>query len=123
MQSPVKKPTRQQEMSAGLPSPPSVRHGRLRPGMQTRMPNRPLEMQADEGEQRTFTCYTAPGVSFATEEEMKDGAPRMTQQKYGASTTWMGKLIYRLNAGRNGGCPVLAIGIGPGCISDWPPAS
>ena len=36
------------------------------------MPNRPLEMQADEGEQRTFTCYTAPGVSFATEEEMKD---------------------------------------------------
>lgn len=42
--------------------------------------------------------------------------------KYGASTTWMGKLIYRLDAGRNGGCPVLAIGIKPGCISDWPPA-
>lgn len=31
--------------------------------------------------------------------------------KYGASTTWMGKLKYRLDAGRNGGCPVLAIGI------------
>ncbi len=28
--------------------------------------------------------------------------------KYGASTTWMGKLLYRLNAGRNGSCPVLA---------------
>lgn len=41
--------------------------------------------------------------------------------KYGASTTWMGKLLYRLNAGRNGGCPVLAIGIRPGCIEDWPP--
>ncbi|SOE08506.1 restriction endonuclease BglII [Hoeflea halophila] len=40
--------------------------------------------------------------------------------KYGASTTWMGKLLYRLNAGRNGGCPVLAIGIRPGCVADWP---
>jgi hypothetical protein len=39
--------------------------------------------------------------------------------KYGASTTWMGKLIYRLNAGRNGGCPVLAIGIKPTAVSDW----
>lgn len=53
--------------------------------------------------------------------EMKDGVPRPTAQKYGASTTWMGKLIYRLNAGRNGGCPVLAIGIKPEAISDWPP--
>jgi hypothetical protein len=42
-----------------------------------------------------------------------------TMSKYGASTTWMGKLIYRLNAGRNGGCPVLAIGITPAAISDW----
>lgn len=33
------------------------------------------------------------------------------QQKYGASTTWMGKLLPRLNAGRNGGCPVLVFGI------------
>jgi Restriction endonuclease BglII len=39
--------------------------------------------------------------------------------KYGASTTWWGKLVYRLNAGRNGGCPVLALGITPACISDW----
>jgi CRISPR-associated protein Csd2 len=31
----------------------------------------------------------------------------------------MGKLLYRLNAGRNGGCPVLVIGITPKCISDW----
>ena len=37
--------------------------------------------------------------------------------KYGASTTWMGKLLYRLDAGRNGGCPVLAIGITPRCIN------
>ena len=40
--------------------------------------------------------------------------------KYGASTTWMGKLRYRLNAGRHGGCPVLAIGITPACVEDWP---
>jgi CRISPR-associated protein Csd2 len=39
--------------------------------------------------------------------------------KYGASTTWMGKLLYRLNAGRNGSCPVLAFGIKQQCISDW----
>lgn len=49
----------------------------------------------------------------------RSGEPRMTYEKYGASTTWMGKLLYRLNAGRNGGCPVLAIGITPRCISDW----
>ncbi|MEE4155421.1 MAG: BglII/BstYI family type II restriction endonuclease [Erythrobacter sp.] len=38
-------------------------------------------------------------------------------RKYGASTTWMGKLLYRLDAGRNGGCPVLAIGITPHCVT------
>ena len=38
-------------------------------------------------------------------------------KKYGASTTWMGKLLYRLDAGRNGGCPVLAIGITPNCVA------
>lgn len=38
--------------------------------------------------------------------------------KYGASTTWMGKLLYRLNAGRNGGCPILVFGITQKVISD-----
>ena len=51
--------------------------------------------------------------------EMKNGKPRLTAEKYGASTTWMGKLLYRLNAGRNGACPVLAVGITPRCIEDW----
>lgn len=32
------------------------------------------------------------------------------KDKYGASTTWMGKLDYRVNAGRAGGCPILALG-------------
>lgn len=31
--------------------------------------------------------------------------------KYGASTTWIGKLDYRLKSRRNGGCPILAVGI------------
>jgi hypothetical protein len=54
----------------------------------------------------------------------KDGndTGKPLHQKYGASTTWMGKLLYRLNAGRNGSCPVLAFGIKPSCIVDWKPA-
>ena len=36
--------------------------------------------------------------------------------KYGASTTWMGKLIPRLKSRRNGGCPILAVGIRKPCI-------
>lgn len=50
----------------------------------------------------------------------KDGTDGMepVHKKYGASTTWMGKLLYRLDAGRNGGCPVLAIGITPACVAD-----
>lgn len=38
--------------------------------------------------------------------------------KYGASTTWMGKLIPRLDSRRHGGCPLLAIGITPDCVTD-----
>lgn len=38
--------------------------------------------------------------------------------KYGASTTWIGKLLYRLRSRRNGGCPILAIGIKKTCIED-----
>ena len=40
-------------------------------------------------------------------------------RKYGASTTWIGKLLYRLDSRRNGGCPILAVGIKKNCISDW----
>ena len=39
-------------------------------------------------------------------------------RKYGASTTWMGKLTYRLDSRRNGGCPILAVGIRKPCITD-----
>jgi len=40
-------------------------------------------------------------------------------KKYGASTTWMGKLLPRLNSRRNGGCPILAVGIKKKCVVDW----
>lgn len=48
----------------------------------------------------------------------KDGEEGVKEvyRKFGASTTWMGKLLYRLDAGRNGGCPVLAVGITPNCV-------
>lgn len=40
-------------------------------------------------------------------------------RKYGASTTWLGKLTYRLDSRRNGGCPILAVGIKKGCIEGY----
>ncbi len=47
-----------------------------------------------------------------------DDKGKPIRNKYGASTTWMGKLLYRLEAGRNGPCPVLAVGIKPAVITD-----
>jgi len=48
------------------------------------------------------------------------GELETVRAKYGASTTWMGKLLYRLNAGRHGGCPMLVFGITPALIEDYP---
>lgn len=41
------------------------------------------------------------------------------KKKYGASTTWMGKLIPRIMSRRHGGCPIMVVGITPNTISDW----
>ena len=41
------------------------------------------------------------------------------KKKYGASTTWMGKLISRIQARRHGGCPILIVGITPSVVIDW----
>lgn len=63
------------------------------------------------------------GVIVTRSEELNDvfkavlddsGKPLI--RKYGASTTWIGKLLYRLKSRRNGGCPILAIGIKRACI-------
>lgn len=51
------------------------------------------------------------------ETTAQNGKPLMS--KYGASTTWMGKLEYRLKSRRNGGCPILAIGIKKSCIEGY----
>jgi len=50
---------------------------------------------------------------FASLGEYKGAGGKIKQYKakYGASTTHMGKLLPRLDAGRNGGCPVLVFGI------------
>lgn len=41
------------------------------------------------------------------------------RNKYGASTTWVGKLLPRIHARRHGGCPLLVVGLTPNTVSDW----
>ncbi|MFL5294812.1 MAG: BglII/BstYI family type II restriction endonuclease [Phenylobacterium sp.] len=71
------------------------------------------------GESMTdFIRALGPALKKNGEPELTSkGALRPTAAKYGASTTWMGKLLYRMNAGRNGACPVLVIGITPACVT------
>lgn len=62
------------------------------------------------------------GVILTRSAELNDvfaSLGKEVKEKYGASTTWMGKLEPRLQARRNGGCPILAIGIRPKCIVDY----
>lgn len=49
----------------------------------------------------------------------KDELGQSLIKKYGASTTWIGKLISRLNSRRNGGCPILAVGIRKECVEGY----
>jgi len=50
---------------------------------------------------------------------VQDGQWKPILRKYGASTTWIGKLLPRLDSRRNGGCPILAIGMKKKCVTDW----
>ena len=60
------------------------------------------------------------GIIVTRAEELNDVFKSLKiQQKYGASTTWMGKLEYRLKSRRNGGCPILAVGIKKSCIEGY----
>ncbi len=62
------------------------------------------------------------GVIVTRSEELNDLFRKYgVMSKYGASTTWMGKLLYRLKSRRNGGCPILAIGIKKPCITGVAP--
>ena len=58
------------------------------------------------------------GVIVTRAEELNDIFRELgILAKYGASTTWMGKLLHRLKARRNGGCPILAVGIRKACVT------
>ena len=57
------------------------------------------------------------GIILTRAEDLNDiFRAKGLMAKYGASTTWMGKLLYRLKARRNGGCPILAVGIKKACV-------
>ena len=59
------------------------------------------------------------GVIVTRAEELTDIFKELNvNSKYGASTTHMNKLLYRLDSRRNGGCPILAIGIKKAIIED-----
>ncbi|MYE01407.1 MAG: hypothetical protein F4Y03_09005 [Alphaproteobacteria bacterium] len=58
------------------------------------------------------------GLGKALTKAGNEGAEDV-HRKFGASTTFMGKLLPRLDAGRNGRCPILALGITPQCIADY----
>lgn len=66
------------------------------------------------------------GIIVTRAEELNDIFREITDdngkaliKKYGASTTWMGKLEYRLKSRRNGGCPILAVGIKKPCVEGY----
>lgn len=60
------------------------------------------------------------GVIVTRAEELNDIFNEVgIMSKYGASTTWMGKLEYRLKSRRNGGCPILAVGIKKACVEGY----
>lgn len=60
------------------------------------------------------------GIIVTRSEELNDIFKKIDiLTKYGASTTWMGKLTYRLDSRRNGGCPILAVGIKKSCIEGY----
>ncbi len=65
-----------------------------------------------------FECdIISAGVIITRDESLNEVFRKLNlMQKYGASTTWMGKLLPRLDSRRHGGCPVLAVGITPHCI-------
>lgn len=57
------------------------------------------------------------GIIVTRSEELNEIFKALgIMNKYGASTTWMGKLLPRLDSRRNGGCPILAIGIRKKCV-------
>ena len=60
------------------------------------------------------------GIIITRSEELNSIFSELgIRSKYGASTTWLGKLEYRLRSRRNGGCPILAVGIKKPCVKGY----
>lgn len=83
-----------------------------------------LGVMVTRSEKLNPVFHQVPQLNKAGEPELisngkNAGQMKTVRAKYGASTTWMGKLLYRLNAGRHGGCPILVFGITPKLIEDW----
>lgn len=54
----------------------------------------------------------AVGIIITKSDELREIITRLgAWKKYGTSTTWMGKLLPRIEGGGGGGCPILALGI------------
>ncbi len=68
-----------------------------------------------------FDCgLIEDGIIITRAEELNDIFSQLgIKAKYGTSTTWMGKLEYRLKSRRNGGCPILAVGIKKSCVEGY----
>lgn len=68
-----------------------------------------------------FDCQIIEvGIIVTRSEELNDVFKDLGNiAKYGASTTHIDKLHYRLKSRRNGGCPILAIGIKKHCIKGY----
>jgi len=64
---------------------------------------------------RNYSC----GVIVTRSEQVNPVFAQLgIMKKYGTSTTWMGKLLPRIHAGRHGGCPILVVGATPKAIAD-----
>lgn len=60
------------------------------------------------------------GIIITRSEDLNEVFSELgIRSKYGASTTWIGKLEYRLKSRRNGGCPILAVGIKKTCVEGY----
>ena len=63
-----------------------------------------------------YDCdLVSAGIIITRSAELND----IFKTIYDYDGTWMGKLTYRLDSRRNGGCPILAVGIRKPCITDW----
>ena len=62
------------------------------------------------------------GVIITRDESLNrifEALRKKIKKKYGASTTWTGKLLPRIHARRHGGCPLLVVGLTPDTVLDW----